>query len=246
MWHHDSPYDAVSPSRNAHTHKAPMKAFNEAPVNDSITNALSDEEREKRLREEKKQRNPLLEVWGKHEEEPWEAFSANAPIKRPSAVNDYQESPLLPPKPIRKPSSRIPPPKPIKIDDIVDLDKPIQIDSNSRRHSSIGTSEPIKRSQSILKRWKSTRKASQSKVNSSSSDDKSPSISPSPSNIEKSLPSPPKTNNADDSQSSPSKENTNVDQPLLGRKRSLMDKVKSGIGRGVRSRSKDTKQPILN
>lgn len=212
--------------------------------------AETEEERERRLRDEKKKRNPLLEVWGKHEEEPWEAFSAgapNLPSGRARLTSDYQESPLLPAKPQRRPSSRIPPPRPIKLDEEIDPDKPIQWSGNSARRATVGTSDNLKRSQSLLQRWKSNRKSPKPGHSSNSSISHTPSISPSPSSYDKNLPEPPaaapsagKEKESTPPPASPIKEKENEDQPLLSRKRSLLDKVK-GLGKGVRTRSKDTR-----
>ncbi|TIA90056.1 hypothetical protein E3P99_01762 [Wallemia hederae] len=261
VWHHDSPYDAVSPSRNNHN-KAPVKAFDAQMLAESrhVKPAETDEERENRLRLEKKKRNPLLEVWGKHEEEPWEAFSANAPIQQPGRQrlqSEYNDSPLLPAKPQRRPSSRIPPPRPIKLGEDIDPDKPIQWSGNAGtggRRATVGTSDTIKRSQSLLQRWKSNRRSPKpGHTSSASSASHTPSISPSPSSYDKGLPEPPaqsqsqsqfqaaqSTDKVTPPPQSPAKDKENEDQPLLSRKRSLLDKVK-GLGKGVRTRSRDAK-----
>lgn len=226
----------------------------------------TEEEKEVRIREDKKKRNPLLEVWGKHEEEPWEAFSAGAPNQpagRSHMHSNYQESPLLPAKPQRKPSSRIPPPRPIQLGEEIDPDKPIQWSGGSRRRATVGTGDTINRSQSILQRWRSSRKSPKHGQNQSQSQNYStnssashtPSISPSPSAYDKDLPKPPTaaaspsspaskktatpppvsyTNSAN----SPKKDKENDGQPMITRKRSLMDKVR-GLGKGVKTRSRD-------
>lgn len=248
LWHHDSPYDAASPSRND-SHKAPVKAFDAQMMNESreVKPAETEDEKETRLREEKKKRNPLLEVWGKHEEEPWEAFSSgakNLPSGGARMTSDmYQESPLLPPKPTRRPSTRIPPPRPIKMDDGIDPDKPIQWSGSSARSSSVGPSDTMRRSQSLLKRWKSSRRSPKSQSGGNSTASQTPSISPSPSAYDKNLPEPP-TGKSEKEETpppeTPIKEKENEVEPLLTRKRSLLDKVKV-LGKGVRARSKDAK-----
>ncbi|EOR01947.1 hypothetical protein J056_003623 [Wallemia ichthyophaga EXF-994] len=269
LWHHDSPYDAASPSRNNHK-KAPVKAFDAQMLAESqhVKPVETEEEKEVRIREDKKKRNPLLEVWGKHEEEPWEAFSAGAPNQpagRSHMHSNYQESPLLPAKPQRKPSSRIPPPRPIQLGEEIDPDKPIQWSGGSRRRATVGTGDTINRSQSILQRWRSSRKSPKHGQNQSQSQSQNystnssashtPSISPSPSAYDKDLPKPPTaaaspsspaskktatpppvsyTNSAN----SPKKDKENDGQPMITRKRSLMDKVR-GLGKGVKTRSRD-------